>query len=174
MNAWAIAGLVVLIIIAWCAFWVGLISLISRLGGWRRLAQTYAMTVASASSSGDRELPHPLGLDAANEKQKEPSRRTFAMQSLSLRQFVGYNNVVHFAVRDEGLAISVMKVFSFGHAPLLLPWKEMTITPTTCMGFKVVRIVMEREPYVPITIRPKLAKQLAAAAGEQWPAASDF
>lgn len=168
MNAWSIAGLVAVVIVAWLGFWVGLISMIARLGGWRRLALAYPFDEANQL----REKSHPLGIDVNEAKQNSPARKTFAMQSLVLGRFVNYNHVVHFTVREDGLLLTVMRIFRFGHLPMLLRWSDLTAEPTTRMGFKMMRLQARGEPSIPITITAKLAQQLAAAAGHRWPGTS--
>ncbi len=165
MNGWIIAGLVVLVIVAWLGFWVALISLIARLGGWRRLALIHPLQERDESS----EARHPLAIDSTRDTQK--NRRSFAMQSMVIGRFTNYNHVVHFTVREDGLALSVMNILSFGHAPMLLPWREMKATPATRLGFKMVKLEMARAPRATITITDALARKLASAAGDDWPTA---
>ncbi len=92
-----------LIAIAFFTFFVGMwcaiMLLLSRLGGWHRLAQQFP---APAERRGTR----------------------FGMQSAKVG-WVSYGNCVTIHAAPDGIFLEVWPLFRLGHAPLLLPWHAM-------------------------------------------------
>lgn len=154
MSSWQIALLIALIVVAWLGFWISLLRLIARLGGWRTLALAYP-------------APPLSPLDAHT--QQSTALAIFRYQSVTLCRWVGYSGGVTFEVRREGLALSVLAIIRPGHATILIPWSQFTATPTTALGMQAVRLETERAPQIPLTLSAKLAAKLKAAAGERWP-----
>ena len=81
-------------------FWLGIVYLLSRLGGWPGLARHYAY---HGTFSGT----------------------TFNMQSATTGPLGNYRNCMTFGVNDDGLYMSPLVFFRPGHPPLLIPWDEI-------------------------------------------------
>jgi hypothetical protein len=82
--------------------WVGVIGLISRLGGWGSLAKTYGVPAL-------------------------PEGKRFRFQSLIIQGGWlpgNYRSCVTLVVGEEGLGIGVLWPFRFRHPPLLIPWSD--------------------------------------------------
>lgn len=88
--------------------WFGVSALLSLLGGWHSLAQTYPVPGDFELTSADR----------------------FRFKSIQLREHsllpVNYSNCVTLGVTARGLYLAPMFMFRFMHAPVLIPWREIT------------------------------------------------
>jgi|SRR5580692_8863308 hypothetical protein len=73
--------------------------LISRMGRWHRLAESYATN-------------------------EPPMGKRFWMQSAAF-QNANYSNCVTIYTSEQGLYLSLMLPFRLGHPPLLIPWREI-------------------------------------------------
>ncbi|GAB3985641.1 hypothetical protein GCM10028807_01330 [Spirosoma daeguense] len=91
--------LILLIIVGFCIFftglWSGIIYLLSTLSGWQELARKY---------------------------RTELMRSGYDSNVFGRMGFVNYNGVLKVACTDQGIYLGVMKVFSLGHSPILIPW----------------------------------------------------
>jgi hypothetical protein len=89
-------------------FWLAISGLLSSLGGWRLLAETF-------------QAPPDFRLK---------SRDRFRFKSIQLRALrffpANYNGCVTLGVTDSGLYASVFFPFRFMHPPLLIPWRDIT------------------------------------------------
>jgi len=99
MDPLLIGVLVAAPLLALPLLWCAVCLLLSRLGGWHRLARQYAT-------------------------QRQPSGRGFAMQSGWIG-IVSYRNCLTVHVAPEGLFLSVMALLSIGHPRLLIPWSAI-------------------------------------------------
>jgi len=94
------AALPLILIVAFPIFfggmWWGTLMLLSALGGWARLAETFSAREA-------------------------PAGRCFSMQD-GMVGWVSYNACLSVSVSAEGLHLSVMFPFRVGHPPLFIPW----------------------------------------------------
>jgi hypothetical protein len=88
--------------------WLGLSALLSVMGGWHSLAQSYPVPNDFALTSADR----------------------FRFKSIQMREHtllpVNYSNCVTLGVTVRGLYLTPMFMFRFMHAPVLIPWSEIT------------------------------------------------
>jgi len=86
-------------IFAWMSFvlWV-----LSRAGGWSRLAARY---------------PLPGGVRSGTEYRWRSARIGW----------VSYNNCITFVATEAGLVMRMPWLFSAGHPPLLVPWHEIAL-----------------------------------------------
>ncbi len=179
MQSWQIALLIVGVIITWCGFWVALLSMLGRLGGWRKLALAYPYEKDSvmAVDESDRAEYSPFHLPQTRSTAAQASnaatqpRRTFKMRSMVLRGWCSYNGGVNFTALDHGLRISVVVIFRFGHPDILIPWRDLSATEVRRMGMPMVRLTTDRVPEIPITVSAKLSKSLAMAVPGRWPEA---
>lgn len=81
---------------------------VGRLSGWARLSRRFPRR------------------DPATE-----ADRGKALTSIAIRwPWFGYNNCIRWAVDDDCLHLSLHPLFTFGHAPISIPWEHIeTITP---------------------------------------------
>jgi len=147
MTAWNIALLIAGIVVAWLFFWVAVVMLIARLGGWRKLAEAYPPD--RAIYDGTR----------------------FRMQSAVLRRWVSYNHVITFTVDRQGLLISPLGFFRPGHRPIFLLWSDLDVSYEKRLFAEVAVLRPQRMPAIPITISRKLSEKIAQASGGGWPPA---
>lgn len=90
-----VAGFPLVFIPMWC----GVCFLLSRIGGWSRLAEKYP---GSATPTG----------------------AGFAGQ-VGRMGGVNYKAILTIHTSPDGLHLSVMKLFRVGHPPILIPWTEI-------------------------------------------------
>lgn len=88
--------------------WLGISGLVSVLGGWHSLAETYPAPKGFALLPADR----------------------FRFKSIQMRGHsfvppVNYSNCVTLGVAARGLYLAPMFMFRFMHAPVLIPWSEI-------------------------------------------------
>lgn len=100
--------------VASVALWCGTMLLLSRIGGWHRLAVDFT---AKAPSGGER----------------------FGMQSARIG-WVNYNSCLTIYSSPEGLHISVWPIFRPGHPALFLPWDAIcNIRQRRLLWWKIVQ-----------------------------------
>ncbi|CAN0499304.1 unnamed protein product, partial [Discosporangium mesarthrocarpum] len=78
-------------------FWMGVVYLISRVGGWAELAKRF-------------------GSDAPEKGE------LFTWCSARLRVLCSYSNCLRVSLSDTGIHIRTLIFFKFGHRPLFIPW----------------------------------------------------
>lgn len=81
--------------------WCAVLAILSFLGGWRRLAALH---------------PAPDHMLTTG--------REFTFQSARMRM-VNYSLCVKVRIHDEGIVVSIAKLFSFMHKPVFIPYSEM-------------------------------------------------
>lgn len=84
------------------AIWLGVVSLLSLVSGWRGLAGSYRT-----------ELAAPKG--------------TLSFRTGRLNGLVNYNSVLSVGAAPGGLYLAVFFLFRPGHAPLLIPWSRVKV-----------------------------------------------
>lgn len=82
-------------------FWMAIVFLISRIGGWAGLAKLYA---AEMPARGD----------------------AFAMCTARLNGVGNYRNSLNVTVSASGIHMQPLYIFSAGHEPLFIPWRAVT------------------------------------------------
>lgn len=80
--------------------WCFVCFLLSRIGGWSRLAEKFAT----------KEVPVGTVLEG---------------QSAQLSGFTNYNRCLTIIIAREGLYMKVWPIFGLGHRPILIPWDEI-------------------------------------------------
>ena len=78
-------------------FWMGIVYLLSRIGGWAELAERFG--------SDD-----------------PPQGELFTWCSARLRMMVNYSNCLRVTVSDKGIHLRTLVFFKMGHPPLFIPW----------------------------------------------------
>ncbi|MCH9807411.1 MAG: hypothetical protein K0U74_06750 [Alphaproteobacteria bacterium] len=83
-------------------FWMAIVFLLSRIGGWSSLASRFSVD-RDRKVSGDR----------------------FGLTSVQFGLFGSYSNCIDVVISRNGLYLRPMVLFRFGHEPLLIPWTEI-------------------------------------------------
>jgi hypothetical protein len=120
-----------------CIFcWIALSILIAKLSGWARLARHYR---ADAPPDGAR----------------------FHFQSAGMRFWTSYSGCLTVGANRKGLYLAVWFLFRFGHPPLIVPWRDITMT--ACKRFFIQQVVLrfDRCPSIPFIISKRLADKIA-------------
>lgn len=122
-------------------------GIVSHLGGWALLAEQYRCQEPFLGSC-------------------------WKLQSGQLRWFCSYNNCLTIGADPHGLFLWVFPLFRIAHPPLLIPWREISVSRKKVLWFKQVRFCLGLELNIPLTIRDSLAQKLQSAAGSSWPGES--
>jgi len=128
------------------AGWFAIIGLVSWGGGWYRLASVYRDEMSEMSDG-----------------------HTFRMQSLSLRGWFGYNNCITIEATERGLKVAVWSMLRPGHAPLFLPYDEMSVRSRSMLGVPLQQVRMKQLPKITIDFRGKLVDEIRERLGDVWP-----
>jgi hypothetical protein len=87
--------------------WFGLSGILSILGGWHTLAQSYRAPGGFIPTAADR----------------------FRFKSIQLKAHpfapVNYGSCVTVGITEQGLYLAALPIFRFMHPPLLIPWREI-------------------------------------------------
>ena len=81
-------------------FWMAIVTLISRIGGWSELAKRFG---SDAPAQGE----------------------VFTWCSARLRIFCNYSNRLRVTVSQAGIHIRTLVFFKMGHRPLFIPWRAV-------------------------------------------------
>lgn len=117
-------------------FWVGICLLTSHVSGWRTLAACYPL-------SG------------------EFRGRRWYCQSASLRYWTGYNNCVTVGANPEGLYLAVLFLFRPAHAPLFVPWRDVSMKGKKVFFRRVAELRFSRCPSIPVRMNLRLLDRVA-------------
>lgn len=113
-NILFVAGLVLAVLVFFVVLWMSIALLLSRVGGWSKLAQRYRAQQAA-----------PARCEALPVAFVESARyRGGALAA---------------AICPEGLYLAVSPLFSPGHPPLLLPWSAI-LDVSAARAFRGVRL----------------------------------
>ncbi len=133
------------VILVAVAIWVAISLGVSMLG-WARLAGAYAH---------DGRIPE----------------RRFRFRSAGFRWGAGYNRGVHFAVDSQALYLWVHPLLRIGHPPLRIPWSDIRPSAVRAGWVRRVDLELANAPRTVLRVTPRLARELAEAAGPSWPGA---
>lgn len=120
-------------------FWIAAIWLTAQLSGWRQLAEVYP----------ERPLQTPT---------------CWKWQSIVLRWTSSYSGILTVCADDDGVTITPMRLFRFGHAPFTIPWEDMTVVNNRFS----VKLRLRRMPKLTVKITRKLAAQWVAVANGRF------
>jgi len=109
--------------------WVVVLWVMAYATGWRRLMGVYP----------SRPLQFPTCWNG---------------QHLTLRKWGGYNGVVIACADGEAVTFDLPRLFRIGHAPITIPWHEITVVATKKRS---VTFQTQRAPTVSIAISRDLA-----------------
>lgn len=103
---WLISLIPVVIIIGIPLFWCFVIWLISIISGWQRLAQRYRAT--------------------------QPAMGKKWFSQYGFVNGARYGNILNLTTNEEGIFLEAIPLFSFNHARLFIPWRDLhNPTPVT-------------------------------------------
>jgi len=124
-------------IILWCS----ISFLISRLSGWSTLSNRFSSA-----------LPF--------------SGQTWNWQSARMRLGTNYGSSLIVGADPSGIFLATIFLFRIGHAPLLLPWHEVSIRRDwQVLNFRYLELTLGREEQIPFRVNGRLADRLRTAAG---------
>lgn len=127
------------------AFGYAVGSLLGSMGGWRSLAQAYPLRAA---------LP--------------AARRSFVGARVGS---MNYHGCLHVSADEAGLYIAVLALFRAGHAPLFIPWRDITVSSSRSAYGPMIRLRTRAVPASAIELPLGLAGWVKQQAGfSTWPA----
>lgn len=96
--------LIIAAFIIWIStLWTAVLSVLSIVGGWRKLSILYPLKFRDRDSS-------PLRLPMSRIKMG----------------FINYNSCVNILFTETGIILEIMKIFSFMHKPVFIPFDKIT------------------------------------------------
>ena len=109
--------ILILFPIAFGLLWFSVLSLISRIGGWHRLAQTYP----------DQNVPENYS----------------DVMSSGRMGWMNYSGVLKLHAGIRGLHLGVILPFRPGHAPICLPWNALQVHEGSHLWFRLSRLEIQ-------------------------------
>jgi len=95
---------------------------------------------------------------------------TWLFRSGRMRFYVYYGNCLSVGADESGLYLAVFPIFRIGHAPLLIPWSEVSVmSGDKGLIFKKRELRLGHQESIPLRISASLAETLRRSAGEAWP-----
>jgi len=119
-------------------------QLIAKMSGWKRLAQRFRYDAPFTGT-------------------------IWKMQCAQFRYGMNYNNCLTVGAGSEGMYLAMIPFFNFGHAPLLIPWSEITEQPKDTFFGPVFVLTLGRAEQVTMKINSKLALKIEQAKKENFP-----
>jgi hypothetical protein len=119
---------------------------LSLIGGWWQLAREYRF---SGSFAG----------------------KQWRSQNVRMRAFVRYRTSVNIGADEAGLYLSVSAFFRLAHAPLFVPWSDVTLRERDEGIIFRNELRFSKEPDVPVQVTKKMAAELQeflAERSEDW------
>jgi hypothetical protein len=124
--------------------WILWNVIVSRLTGWARMAAHYP---AVGGFSG----------------------KVWRFQTITTRWGMGYKGSTYVGADSRGLYLSLFFLIRFGHPPLFVPWRDITITGKQVFKQKMLELRFSKTEDLPVRISAKLGGLLAEAVGSSWP-----
>jgi hypothetical protein len=125
--------------------WIGVLSLVSAISGWRKLARSYPAVDTSAPTQDAAPVP----------------RFHFCSASFS---GLNYSACLTFAVDRDYLHLATQLPFRPGHPPISIPWSEISATEKKAFLNSGTVLSFVKEPRIPLMISNGLALKLIRAA----------
>ena len=97
MKDWLIVVGIALIPVYFAGIWCAVLWLLSHIGGWAKIAESYATT------------SRPEGVHCRG-------------RSLQISPFANYSSCLNATVSPQGIYMIPFAIFRLGHRPLLIPW----------------------------------------------------
>jgi hypothetical protein len=136
MSEPAETGLKVLLFAGFAVFWVFIVRRVARTSGWRDLATSYR---ATAPFHGRRRY----------------------LQSGSVGG-VSHGGTLILGADADGLYMSVLAPFRFGHQPLYIPWSDVTVRREKRVFSRLGVLTFAKHPSATLHTYLRTAKRLAA------------
>lgn len=128
--------------------WLAVTLLLSRLGGWHRLARRYR------SSS-----PFP--------------GRIWRFQSAKFN-WAGYNNCLSVGGNEAGLYVAPLFLFRLGHPRLFIPWGEIVIEEKRFLAWTFADMRFREVPRTRLRISGRLWRRIAPSSATNSERERDF
>ena len=90
-------------------------------------------------------------------------------QSGQMRWLRGYGNCLTVGANSEGLYLATLPFFPLFHAPLFIPWNEVSLVKKKLFFARGVRFQLGNEVSIPLWVRERLAERLRGVAGSGHP-----
>ena len=135
-GLWFPLTFVILFPFLFVAIWSGVVLLLSRIGGWRALAESYR---ATQPFTGEQ----------------------FRMRVGWMRGS-RYRGVLSLGADSTGLFLSIFPLFRMGHPALFIPWSDISFSKDRYGSFEGVRLRFSKVPSVSLLIPTDLAAQVFA------------
>jgi hypothetical protein len=97
--------------------------------------------------------------------------KKFWLQSARFKRWTNYNNSLTVGANPQGLYLSQLIIFRFGHPPLFIPWGDITVLQREGRLGSGYELRFSRCPEIPVTIPARLWDKLLAARQENAPIA---
>lgn len=119
-------------------------QLIAKMSGWKLLAQRFRYDAPFVGT-------------------------VWKMQCAQFHYGMNYNNCLTVGASNEGMYLAMLPLVSFGHAPLLIPWSEITEQGKDTLFGPVFVLTLGRAEQVTMKINSKLALKIEEAKKENFP-----
>jgi len=131
------------VIASYVILWCGIMAVAARMSGWIALAQKYRTTGPFTGSC-------------------------WHFQHAQMRWLTNYSGVLTIGANGDGLYLSPMLLFRFGHARLFIPWTDMRMEmKKSFWSGQHMEIRFPEMPGLVIRLTDKLARKIAAVVGPE-------
>lgn len=135
---WLVFGIIAAFLIIFPLFWIAVVWLISLFAGWRKLVARYLATL--------------------------PRDGKFLGGQTVLVNHSRYRNTMDVVTNPVGLWMQPMWLFRAGHAPLFIPWSELSNPrPTAHRGQQLVRLDVGMPPVATMALPSAVLQDNASA-----------
>lgn len=125
----------VLFLVFFVVVWLFACFILSRIGGWEKLARIYRYDV---KFSGER----------------------WRFRSCKMNGYTNYNNCITFGTNQAGLYMKILPLFHFHHPPLLIPWQDIRKEKVAGIVFNYLELTFAGVPNVRVRINESLGEKL--------------
>lgn len=132
----------VLFLVFFAAVWHFACFILSRIGGWEKLALTYRY---DGTFSGKR----------------------WRFRSCKMNGYTNYNNCMTFGTNPVGLYMKILPLFRFRHPPLLIPWPDIRKEQVKGVIFTYLELTFTMAPNVRVRINESLGEKLFHSGNRQ-------
>jgi hypothetical protein len=135
---------IVAFLVFFVLWWSFIVFLLSRIGGWGKLAAAYRFD----GSFVDYEWP---------------------AQTAQMRWGVNYKRVLTVGANPEGLYLNISRLFWMGHAPLFIPWFDISVSTGKFLWGRYIEFRFRQAPSVRFRVKEQLGLEISRVAGASWP-----
>ncbi len=143
METLPLPVIIILALIGFSLFWLGMVWFIGWMAGWPQLHEKY---------------PGREGWDT----------ECWSLQSAMMRLGMSYRSILKVCVDAEGLYLSVIFPFSISQKPLFIPWLDVTAAKKRWGFMNGVELRFQQVPNIPIKITESLAQRMAEGSKGTW------